>query len=94
MNRKLMTMSSAFFYICIITVMSGCLAPYFGYLDSIEAHNGKTFITVSAMNSLKETKLTLAMNCHRIVILYNEKIEQISKTNIPNTVHVPNLYFI
>ena len=74
MNRKLMTMSSAFFYICIITVMSGCLASYFGYLDSIEAHNGKTFITVSAVNSLKETKLTLAMNCHRIVILYNEKM--------------------
>ena len=69
-----MTMSSAFFYICIITVMPGCLAPYFGYLDSIEAHNGKTFITVSVMNSLKDTKLTLAMNCHRIVILYNEKM--------------------
>ena len=30
--------------------------------------------TVSAMNSLKDTKLTLAMNCHRIVILYNEKM--------------------
>ena len=54
--------------------MPGCLAPYFGYLDSIEAHNGKTFITVSVMNSLKDTKLTLAMNCHRIVILYNEKM--------------------
>ena len=26
------------------------------------------------MNSLKDTKLTLAMNCHRIVILYNEKM--------------------
>ena len=50
------------------------LAPYFRYLDSIEAHNGKTFITVSVMNSLKDTKLTLAMNCHRIVILYNEKM--------------------
>ena len=26
------------------------------------------------MNSLKETKLTFAMNCHRIVILHNEKM--------------------
>ena len=26
------------------------------------------------MNGLKETKLTLAMNCHRIVILHNENM--------------------
>ena len=43
-------------------------------LVSIEAHNGKALVTVSTLNSLKETKLASAMNCHRIVILHNEKM--------------------
>ena len=46
-------------------------------MASIEAHNGNSLISVLTMNSLKETKLVVlavvAMNCHSIVILHNEK---------------------